>query len=106
MCRLSSYSLAPNLPTPRYLDQYLTRLHDPNVAVRRGYALALGSLPLQLLRPVRDEVRHLQSCMLRNADVGATHMVGAAAWAICASQPDPVHHQCRRCMAPRETFAA
>ncbi|GLC39358.1 hypothetical protein PLESTM_000887300 [Pleodorina starrii] len=39
----------------RYLDSYLTRLHDPNVAVRRGYSLALGSLPQQLLRPVLEE---------------------------------------------------
>ncbi|GIL68790.1 hypothetical protein Vafri_22026 [Volvox africanus] len=39
----------------RYLDAYLTRLHDANVAVRRGYSLALGSLPAQLLRPVLEE---------------------------------------------------
>ncbi|EFJ45543.1 hypothetical protein VOLCADRAFT_94333 [Volvox carteri f. nagariensis] len=39
----------------RYQDAYLTRLHDPNVAVRRGYSLALGSLPAQLLRPVLEE---------------------------------------------------
>ncbi|KAG2492086.1 hypothetical protein HYH03_009582 [Edaphochlamys debaryana] len=39
----------------RYADAYLARLHDPNVAVRRGYAAALGCLPPQLLAPMLDE---------------------------------------------------
>ncbi|MEW5298424.1 MAG: hypothetical protein WDW36_001548 [Sanguina aurantia] len=38
------------------VEQYLQRLHDPNVAVRRGYSLALGSLPLSLLQPCMDRV--------------------------------------------------
>lgn len=79
MGRCSSHALAPARYTPRYLDQYLSRLHDPNVAVRRGYALALGSLPLQLLHPVRDEVRRLACC--------ATHIAGAAAWPFCVTKP-------------------
>ncbi|KAG2446099.1 hypothetical protein HXX76_000699 [Chlamydomonas incerta] len=39
----------------KYQDGYLSRLHDPNVAVRRGYSLALGSLPRELLEPVLEE---------------------------------------------------
>ncbi|PNH09641.1 Tubulin-specific chaperone D [Tetrabaena socialis] len=39
----------------RYADAYASRLHDPNVAVRRGYSLALGCLPGALLRPMLDE---------------------------------------------------
>ncbi|KXZ49841.1 hypothetical protein GPECTOR_19g292 [Gonium pectorale] len=39
----------------RYLEPYLARLHDPNVAVRRGYSMALGSLPAPLLLPVLEE---------------------------------------------------
>uniref|UniRef100_A0A7S3QWP0 Tubulin-specific chaperone D n=1 Tax=Dunaliella tertiolecta TaxID=3047 RepID=A0A7S3QWP0_DUNTE len=40
----------------RHMDAYLTRLHDPNVAVRRGYASALGALPGRLLQGRAEEV--------------------------------------------------
>lgn len=41
----------------KQLQGYLTRLHDPNVAVRRGFAAALGALPAELLGPQAEEVR-------------------------------------------------
>lgn len=40
----------------RHMDAYLSRLHDPNVAVRRGYASALGALPGRLLQGRAEEV--------------------------------------------------
>lgn len=40
----------------RYVDAYLTSLHDANVAVRRGYAQALGALPRRMLAPRAEEV--------------------------------------------------
>jgi len=39
-----------------HMDAYLSRLHDPNVAVRRGYASALGALPGRLLCGRAEEV--------------------------------------------------
>ena len=39
-----------------FIDAYLSKLHDPNVAVRRGYALALGALPSWVLAPRLEEV--------------------------------------------------
>ncbi|KAF5833816.1 hypothetical protein DUNSADRAFT_9763 [Dunaliella salina] len=38
------------------MDAYLTRLHDPNVAVRRGYASAVGAMPGRLLQGRAEEV--------------------------------------------------
>ena len=40
----------------KQMSAYLTRLHDPNVAVRRGFASALGALPALLLGPQAEEV--------------------------------------------------
>jgi hypothetical protein len=44
---------------------FLSRLHDPNVAVRRGYSAALGALPSGLIQPVAMQVRALMNtnCM-------------------------------------------
>lgn len=39
------------------LDAYLSRLHDANVAVRRGYAQAVGTLPAWVLKPQAGQVR-------------------------------------------------
>ena len=51
----------------RHMDAYLSRLHDPNVAVRRGYASALGALPSQLLQGRVDEVRSVCVCVCVHA---------------------------------------
>lgn len=40
----------------RHLDAYLNRLHDANVAIRRGYAAAIGALPALLLQDRAEEV--------------------------------------------------
>lgn len=45
------------------LDNYLSRLHDANVAVRRGYAQAVGTLPAWVLRPQAEEVGELPCCL-------------------------------------------
>lgn len=42
--------------TSKYMSSYLARLKDANVAVRRGYAQALGALPAWLLVGSVDEV--------------------------------------------------
>ncbi|GFR52318.1 hypothetical protein Agub_g14856, partial [Astrephomene gubernaculifera] len=55
--------LSPHPPSAasflrRYLPAYLSRLHDPNVAVRRGYGRALGGLPRELLEGVEEQALH------------------------------------------------
>ena len=48
----------------KHLNGYLTRLHDPNVAVRRGFASALGALPALLLGPRAEQVGGCGSLVL------------------------------------------
>ena len=47
------------------LRSYITRLSDPNVAVRRGCAAALGALPAWILLPQLGEVGRVRGGLKR-----------------------------------------
>ncbi|KAJ8632216.1 hypothetical protein MRB53_025552 [Persea americana] len=66
---VTAYLAATAAKTPNdVMSKYLGLLGDPNVAARRGSALALGILPIELLSTRwRDVIRKLcSSCMIEN----------------------------------------